>query len=150
MEKKSFKKIGKTIFKILRVGRVLKLLRSIKSLRKILNLFFNSIPGVFNVLILYFITVFVYGIIGMNLFYNLKYQSIIDENWNFKNFINSVLTLIRATSGGGWNTIMHESTIERDGINDCKYKAEMSIDELYKEVEGEIPFEIQVRSKIIN
>jgi len=122
-----------TIFKILRVGRVLKLLRSIKSLRKILNLFFNSIPGVFNVLILYFIMIFIYGIIGMNLFYDLKYQNIINENWNFKNFINSIITLIRATSGGGWNTIMHESTIERDGINDCKYKSEMTLEELYKE-----------------
>ena len=122
-----------TIFKILRVGRVLKLLRSIKSLRKILNLFFNSIPSVFNVLILYFIMLFIYGIIGMNLFYNLKYQDIIDENWNFKNFINSILTLIRVTSGGSWNTIMHESIIERDGIIDCKYKREMSFNELYKE-----------------
>ncbi len=85
------------IFKILRVGRVLKLLRSIKSLR--LNLFFNSIPGEFNALILYLITVFIYAIIGMNVFYDLKHQELISERWKFRNFINSVLILIRATSG---------------------------------------------------
>ena len=120
------------IFKILRVGRVLKLLRSIKSLRKILNLFFNSIPGVFNVLILYLITVFIYAIIGMNVFYDLKHQEIISERWNFRNFINSVLILIRATSGGKWNIIMHEITYERDGFFDCKYKKEMTMNYIIK------------------
>ena len=119
------------IFKILRVGRVLKLLRSIKSIRKILNLFFNSIPGVFNVLILYFITLFIYAIIGMNLFYNLKYQNIINEKWNFNNFISSILILIRVTSGENWNMIMHEITNKRNGFFDCKYKTEMTVEELY-------------------
>ena len=121
-----------TIFKILRVGRVLKLLRRIKSLRKVLNLFFNSIPGVLNVLILYFITIYIYAIIGMNLFYDLKYQEIISEKWNFQNFINSILILIRITSGGDWNTLMHESTNDRNGFFDCKYNIEMTNEELYK------------------
>ena len=121
-----------TIFKILRVGRVLKLLRRIKSLRKVLNLFFNSIPGVLNVLILYFITIYIYAIVGMNLFYDLKYQEIISEKWNFQNFINSMLILIRISSGGNWNTLMHESTIDRNGFFDCKYNIEMTNEELYK------------------
>ena len=121
-----------TIFKILRVGRVLKLLRRIKSLRKVLNLFFNSIPGVLSVLILYFITIYIYAIVGMNLFYDLKYQEIISEKWNFQNFINSMLILIRISSGGNWNTLMHESTNDRNGFFDCKYNMEMTNEELYK------------------
>ena len=74
---------------------------------------------------------FIYAIIGMNVFYDLKHQEIISEKWNFRNFINSVLILIRATSGGKWNIIMHETTYERDGFFDCKYKKEMTINELY-------------------
>ena len=121
------------LFKVLRMGRVLRLLKTTNVLQRIFNLFINSIPSVFNVLILYFLTLFIYAIIGMTMFYNLKYQDIISEKWNFRNFFNSFLILIRVTSGEGWNTILHESINERDGFFDCKYDNEMTIYEKYKE-----------------
>ena len=65
----------------------------------------------------------------MNLFYDLKYQEIISEKWNFQNFINSILILIRISSGGNWNTLMHESTNDRNGFFDCKYNIEMTNEE---------------------
>jgi hypothetical protein len=121
------------LFKTLRVGRVLKLLKNTEKLRKILILFFNCMPVVMNVLFLYFILIYIYSIIGMSLFYDLKYQSIISEKWNFKNFINSFLILIRISSGEGWSTILHEASYERDGKFDCKYESEMTYDEIYNQ-----------------
>ena len=121
------------LFKVLRMGRVLRLLKATNVLQRIFNLFINSIPSVFNVLILYFLTLFIYAIIGMTMFYNLKYQEIINEKWNYRNFFNSFLILIRVTSGEGWNTILHESIKERNGFFDCKYDNEMTVDEKYKE-----------------
>ena len=122
-----------SIFLALRVGRILRLLRKAESLHKVFNLFINSIPGVINVLILYFLLLYIYSIVGMSMFYNLKYQSIINSKWNYGDFISSLLMLVRVTSGEGWNTIMHESTQERDGFFFCKYRGEMTVDELYYE-----------------
>ena len=121
------------LFKTLRVGRVLKLLKNTEKLRKIMILFFNCMPVVMNVLFLYFILIYVYSIIGMSIFYDLKYQTIISEKWNFKNFVNSFLILIRISSGEGWNIILHEASYERDGKFDCKYESEMTNDEIYNE-----------------
>ena len=67
----------------------------------------------------------------MSFFYNIKYHDIISDKWNYENFLSSLFMLIRVTSGEGWNTIMHESTKDRDGFFFCKYRGEMSVDELY-------------------
>ena len=120
-----------SLFLALRVVRILRLLRKSESLHKVFNLFINSIPGVINVLILYFLLLYIYSIIGMSFFYNIKYQDIISDKWNYENFLSSLFMLIRVTSGEGWNTIMHESTKDRDGFFFCKYRGEMSVDELY-------------------
>jgi hypothetical protein len=119
-----------SILRAIRVMRILRILKKAKSINRIFNLFLNSIPGVFNVAILYLITVFIYSVVGMSLFSFVKHQEIISEKWNFQNIQNSALILIRVTSGEKWNKIMHECLIERNRYNFCKFYEEMTDDEL--------------------
>lgn len=119
-----------SILRAIRVMRVLRILKKAKSINRIFNLFLNSIPGVINVAILYLITVFIYSVVGMSLFSFVKHQDIIGEKWNFQNIQNSVIMLIRVTSGEKWNKIMHECLIERNRYQFCKFYEEMTDAEL--------------------
>jgi hypothetical protein len=119
-----------SILRTIRVARILRIIKRAQSLNRVFNLFINSIPGVMNIGILYLILVFFYAILGMTIFSSLKYQVVIGEKWNFKEFIGSIILLIRVTSGEGWNIIMHECARERSGTFYCKYYDEMSQEEL--------------------
>lgn len=122
--------LNSSIFRAIRVARILRLLKKAVSLNRIFNLFLNSIPGVMNIAMLYFILVFIYGVIGMNIFGSVKYQTIISKKWNFESFSNSLFMLIRITSGEGWNTIMHECIQVRTTNFYCKYNDEMTKSEI--------------------
>jgi hypothetical protein len=121
-----------SVLRALRVGRILRLLKKAQSLNRIFNLFINSIPGVINIAILWFLTLFVYSIIGMSLFGYVKFQNIIGPRWNFQNFESSLMILVRTTAGEGWNDIMHECSRERSTSYFCKYSDEMTDDELFR------------------
>lgn len=118
--------LNSSIFRAVRVARILRLLKKAVSLNRIFNLFINSIPGMINITVLYFLLLFIYSIIGMSMFGHIRYQSVISSKWNFENFGNAVYLLIRITSGESWNIIMHECMRERDGTYFCKYYEEMT------------------------
>lgn len=119
-----------TVLRAIRVARILRLMKKAQSLNKIFNLFLNSIPGVINIAVLYFLLLFLYSVIGMSMFSFIKHQTIIGPKWNFQNFENSLMMLIRMTSGEGWNLIMHECARERNGFYYCKYYDEMTPEEI--------------------
>jgi hypothetical protein len=119
-----------SLLRTLRVARILRILKKAESLNRIFNLFLNSIPGVMNIAILYFLLLYIYSSIGTSLFGLIKYQTFIGEKWNFQGIGNSLLLLIRITSGESWNVIMHECmNIRRNGY-DCKYYDEMTDQEI--------------------
>lgn len=122
--------IDSSIFRVIRVARILRLLKKTQSLNRIFKLFINSIPGVINIALLYFILLFIYSVIGMSIFSYIKSQEVIGLKWNFQNFLNSLVMLIRVTSGEGWNIIMHECIKERSTSYFCKYYEEMTDEEI--------------------
>lgn len=115
-----------SILRAIRVARILRILKKAKTLNKIFNLFIDTIKPIINVGILYLVLLFVYAIIGMNIFSHIKHQKIISEKWNFENFTNSIFLLIRINSGDSWNLIMHECLKERQLNFFCKYSHEMN------------------------
>lgn len=119
-----------SILRAIRVARILRILKKAKTLNKIFNLFLNSIQPMISIGILYFILLFFYAIIGMSVFPYVKYQTIISEKWNFENFQNAFLLLIRITSGESWNIIMNECSRVRNLEYFCKYYDEFNQDEL--------------------
>ena len=50
--------------------------------------------------------IFIFAILGMNIFHGIMYQEYYNEYTNFRSFDNSVLLLLRCVTGEGWNLLM--------------------------------------------
>jgi hypothetical protein len=97
-----------TIFRVLRIGRILRLVKSSKNLVVLLKTLLFSLPSLLNVGSLLLLAFFVFTVIGMNLFGNVPR----DGEWfteynNFEHFGSTMLLLFRCMTGENWNSIMH-------------------------------------------
>lgn len=90
----------------LRISRVFKLFRGLKILKVIHSTFMNSLSSLLNVGSLMFLFIFIYAVIGTNMFAEVKLKSPMHERLNFMSFPNAFITLIRAATGEGWNDLM--------------------------------------------
>lgn len=97
-----------TIIRAFRISRILRLVKRAKSLNIIFETFIVTIPALVNVGGLLLLFLYLYSVLGVSLFAEIKLQSELNENANFQNFFNSFLTLFRASTGEAWNGIMHD------------------------------------------
>ena len=61
-----------------------------------------------NVGYLFFLIIYVYSIIGVNLFSDVILEKVEHQNLNFQTFFNSFTTLFVATTGEAWDELMNE------------------------------------------
>ena len=61
-----------------------------------------------NVLSLLLLLFFIFAILGVNLFNNVKTGNVIDEYTNFYDFDNAMIALLRIATGEEWNMIMYD------------------------------------------
>ena len=101
-------------------------MKKAKAFNRIVNLFLTSIPDLLNTALIYFLFLFIYAVIGMNMFSYLKHQTYINKVWNFENFFNAMMVLLRVTSGDGWSSLMHDCANTRSNSFDCKYPFEIT------------------------
>lgn len=112
-----FLRIGPQLARVIRVLRVSKLIRivkSLKSLQELLQILKYSLPAVFNILSLLLLIYFIYAILGVYLFSSVKSGVVIDEYTNFSNFGMAVITLLRASTGEDWPTIMYDCMVTEE------------------------------------
>jgi len=94
---------GATVFRIFRVGRLFKLIAGARGLRTLFNTLLSSLPAIFNVGGLLFLLMFVYGVMGMNMFgTNTNFET----HANFRDFGMSLLTLFRVFTGDSWSGVL--------------------------------------------
>ena len=96
------------LFYSIRIFRLLRSLRFVaatKGIRKLLHALIISLPALLNVAALLALIIFIYSIIGMNLFMNVKLQNSFTPNNNFQTFGKSFVLLFRAGTISGWNGI---------------------------------------------
>lgn len=67
-----------------------------------------SIPVLFNVFMLLMLIFFMFSILGVFMFGNVKSGDVIDDLKNFNNFFNAFLLLFAITTGEDWNKIMFD------------------------------------------
>ena len=103
-----------TVVRAFRILRVLKLIRKAKSLQKILNTFLLAIPELANVGALLFLFLFMFSVLGVFLFSEVRLQENLNEHANFQSFGTALLTLFRITTGEGWQDIMYDCARKRD------------------------------------
>ena len=126
-----------TVVRAFRIMRVFRLVKSSQNMRIILDTIVHIIPQVTNIMSLVFLLLFIYSVLGLNLFSTVMYQDFYNTRANFRTFGNSILLLLRWLTGEDWNEIMKELALkgeyngevwqenqtyeemQRDGIKGC-------------------------------
>jgi len=103
-----------SILRILRVFKLLRLIPRADGLRTMFQTLAFSFPALFNVGGVLFLFFYIYAVIGVQLFGNVKRGENLDRHANFETFGGALLTLFRMSTGESWNGIMHDALISKD------------------------------------
>ena len=99
-----------SVVQLVRLGRILRLIRHFKGLKKLLLTLYYSIPALVNVGSLLFLVFFMYGVMGMAFFEGVRKVprnlNFLNDNFNFDTFPISVLTLYRVATFDNWRVVM--------------------------------------------
>jgi hypothetical protein len=82
-----------TVILSFRVMRIFKLLKSYG--RIVLDTLVNIIPRITNIMSLIFLLLFIYSVLGISLFAEVKYSEYYNKDNNFRNFPQSIVLLFR-------------------------------------------------------
>ena len=99
---------GIRLIRVYRVGRAFKQFKfsSATRIRKLLLAFVKSGTSLLNIIMLLFIFLVIYALIGMKLFQDVQHQNNINDRVNFETFQSSIYLLFRLMTAGGWNDIL--------------------------------------------
>jgi hypothetical protein len=117
------------LFKCCKVLTIFKFCNISNFLNKYFLIFQDALISLFSIGIIYLVAIYIYSVIGMNIFGYLKFDEVINANWNFNNFFNSAVLLIRVSSGDDWNGLMHSASKGRTDNYNCLYISEMTLDQ---------------------
>lgn len=98
--------IGAAVVRIFRVTRLLKLIRQLKLLRRCFQTFTESMSEILNIGSLLVLFLFMFSILGMNLFAKIQEQTFLNSNVNFQTFMTSFLSLFISCTGENWPYLM--------------------------------------------
>jgi hypothetical protein len=107
-----------TLMRIFRIGRLLRLVRYFPGLNRLLRTLILCLPSLGNVAGLLFLVIFVFSIIGMNLFSGSRYGAMnvyngvgLTSEANFDSFGIAYFTMFRCLTGENYNGIMREAML---------------------------------------
>lgn len=72
----------------------------------------HSLPAMLNVAALLFLTFFVFAILGMTLFSNVRYGEYLNHHANFRDWVSAMLLLTRVCTGENWHLIMKDCQVQ--------------------------------------
>eukprot|EP00945_MAST-04E_sp_MAST-4E-sp1_P008438 g8438.t1 len=106
------------IIRTFRICRIVRLVKRAKSLRMLFNTLLLTLPGLANVGSLLFLFLFIYAIMGVQIFAKAKLVGLLDDHANFQTLGNAMMTLIRCSTGEAWNTIMWDLSSASENCNE--------------------------------
>lgn len=92
--------------------RIFRLVKSSQNMRIILDTIAHIMPQVTNIMSLVFLLLFIYSVLGLNLFSTVMYQKYYNSRANFRSFGDAILLLLRCLTGEDWNLIMKELALK--------------------------------------
>ena len=108
------------VLRVLRVGRVFRIIRTSKGIRKLMYSLFMSLPALFNIGCLLFLVIFIFAIIGMNIFGHVGHTGgNVDDVINFHTFPMALLTLFRVSTVAGWDNLHQGLSFTDDPVSGC-------------------------------
>ena len=113
---KSLINLNLTLLRVIRGARILRVFKSLRSLGELLNTLYQSSKSFVYVIFVSFIGLFVYALMGLKFYGDITIGCYggLDEHANFTNMYNAVVTLMKAETGEGWNSMMHD-TMAKNG-----------------------------------
>ena len=106
-----------TLLRVLRIARVLRILQLLKSLKGVRDLVMTLVfafPALCNVGLLLGIVMFMYAVLGINVFTYVQRGETINEQRNFETFGNAFITLFQCLTGDGWSSVMDDAMINEE------------------------------------
>jgi len=116
------KSLGHTaslLARTLKMGRLVKLMNSLKRMQIIYFTFMNTFSSMMNVGGLMFLIIYIYAIFGMNFFADIKMSGPMNERLSFMSVFTSFVTLIRVTTGENWNELMNALSKQNSQGHSC-------------------------------
>jgi hypothetical protein len=95
-----------TFIRALRISRVLKFVSKAKQIKVIIDTFTYTLPALTNIGGLLVLFLYIFAILGVFLFAEVKLQGYLEVHANFQSFGSAFLTLLRCSTGEAWNAIM--------------------------------------------
>jgi len=95
------------VFRVFRTARVLRMIRTAKGLRMLLRTFILSLPSLWNVGSLVFMSFFIFAILGIYLLGDAPRGDTINGSVNFETFGRAMFVLLRSCTGENWTEIFH-------------------------------------------
>ena len=100
--------INVSIFRLFRIGRILRLVKKSKNLTILVKTLHLSLFSLLNIGLLLLLSLFIFSIVGMHLFWDVDIDGrVLTNHQNFKSLGVTMLLLFRCITGEGWTTIMH-------------------------------------------
>uniref|UniRef100_A0A7S2IXR0 Sodium channel protein n=1 Tax=Haptolina brevifila TaxID=156173 RepID=A0A7S2IXR0_9EUKA len=106
-----------TMIRVLRVARVLRILRLLKNLKGLRDLVMTLVfafPALINVSCLLGLVIFMYAVLGLNLFTFVMPGEALADGRDFVTFSNACLTLFQCLTGDGWSELMDDAMVNEE------------------------------------
>jgi hypothetical protein len=104
------------IMRVMRVSRLFKLLNKYKGLQALIQTITFSLPSVMNAFALLALVYFIFSILAVFFFKAVTNGTQIDDYMNFTNFTQSMMMMLRLSTGEDWPIVMYDLMNTKD---DC-------------------------------
>lgn len=90
--------------------------------RVVLDTLLNILPQITNIMGMIFLLLFIYSVLGISLFADVKYGDNYNQDNNFRTFPKSIVLLFRWMTGEDWNLIMDDLASTTDCLSSQTYR----------------------------
>jgi hypothetical protein len=109
-----------TVLRAFRIGRIFKIVKKYRDLRVIFYTFIGAVPQLTYVGGLLFLLLFIYAVLGVQLFADVQLQDAMNGHANFQTFSRALLTLFRMSTGESWHELMYDASRPQAYNFDCR------------------------------
>lgn len=105
------------VVRVFRIGRLLRFFQKAEGIKRLVFSLAISLTALFNIGAILFLIMFIYALIGMSFFANVKKTGVLNDVVNFETFVNSMLLVFRLMTAAGWNDVLEPLMIEPPDCN---------------------------------
>ena len=105
------------VVRVFRIGRLLRFFHKAEGIKRLVFSLAISLTALFNIGAILFLIMFIYALIGMSFFANVKKTGALNDVVNFETFLNSMLLVFRLMTAAGWNDVLDPLMIEPPDCN---------------------------------